>query len=250
MTHSVALVTGATSGIGEATARTLAKRGVNVVVSGRRTELGEKVAASIQSEEGGDAIFVHADVSSEASVQNLIEKTVEHYGRLDYGINNAAIAIETSVLAECESDKFQQMLQTNVMGVFWCMKYQIKQMLKQGNGSIVNLTSIAGLNGIPWVSTYSATKHAVVGLTKSAALDYAAQNIRINAVAPGAIKTDIIQQQIDMGTYNEEMIIAMEPMGRMGKAQEIANGITWLCSDEASFVTGTILSIDGGFNAK
>ncbi len=142
------------------------------------------------------------------------------------------------------------MLQTNVMGVFWCMKYQIKQMLKQGNGSIVNLASIAGLNGIPWVSTYSATKHAVVGLTKSAALDYATQNIRINAVAPGAIKTDIIEQQIAMGTYDEKMIVAMEPIGRMGKAQEIANGIAWLCSDEASFVTGTILSIDGGFNAK
>ncbi len=250
MPHSVALVTGATSGIGEATARTFAKRGVKVVVSGRRIELGEKVAASIRSEDGGDAIFLQADVGSEAAVQNLIDKTIEHYGRLDYGVNNAAIAIETSELAECASDKFQQMLQTNVMGVFWCMKYQIKQMLKQGNGSIVNLASIAGLNGIPWVSTYSATKHAVVGLTKSAALDYATQNIRINAVAPGAIKTDIIEQQIDMGTYNEEMIVAMEPMGRMGKAQEIANGVTWLCSDEASFVTGTILSIDGGFNAK
>jgi len=205
MTHSVALITGATSGIGEATARTLARRGVKVVVSGRR---------------------------------------------LDYGVNNAGIAIDSAELAECDSDKFQQMLQTNVMGVFWCMKYQLKQMLKQGNGSIVNLASIAGLNGIPWVSTYSATKHAVVGLTKSAALEYATQNIRINAVAPGAIKTDIIEEAISQGTYNEEMIVAMEPMGRMGKAQEIANGIAWLCSDESSFVTGEILSIDGGFNAK
>jgi NAD(P)-dependent dehydrogenase (short-subunit alcohol dehydrogenase family) len=250
MTHPVALVTGATSGIGEATARTLARRGVKVVVSGRRLDLGEEVAASIQSEDGCDAIFLQADVSSETAIHDLVEQTIEHYGRLDYGINNAAIAIETSKLAECDSDKFQQMLQTNVMGVFWCMKYQIEQMLKQGNGSIVNLASIAGLNGIPWVSTYSATKHAVVGLTKSAALDYATQNIRINAVAPGAIKTDIIEQQIAMGTYDEQMIVAMEPMGRMGKAQEIANGIAWLCSDEASFVTGEILSIDGAFNAK
>jgi NAD(P)-dependent dehydrogenase (short-subunit alcohol dehydrogenase family) len=250
MTHPVALVTGATSGIGEATARTLARRGVKVVVSGRRLDLGEEVAASIQSEDGCDAIFLQADVSSETAIHDLVEQTIEHYGRLDYGINNAAIAIETSKLAECDSGKFQQMLQTNVMGVFWCMKYQIEQMLKQGNGSIVNLASIAGLNGIPWVSTYSATKHAVVGLTKSAALDYATQNIRINAVAPGAIKTDIIEQQIAMGTYDEQMIVAMEPMGRMGKAQEIANGIAWLCSDEASFVTGEILSIDGAFNAK
>ena len=250
MTHSVALVTGATSGIGEATARTLARRGVKVVVSGRRLDLGEKVAASIQADDGGDAIFLQADVSSEAAVHDLIEKTIAHYGRLDYGVNNAGIAIDSAELADCDSDKFQQMLQTNVMGVFWCMKYQLKQMLKQGNGSIVNLASIAGLNGIPWVSTYSATKHAVVGLTKSAALEYATQNIRINAVAPGAIKTDIIEEAISQGTYNEEMIVAMEPMGRMGKAQEIANGIAWLCSDEASFVTGEILSIDGGFNAK
>ena len=250
MTHQVALVTGSTSGIGEATARTLARRGVKVVVSGRRLDLGEEVAASIQSEDGCDAIFLQADVSSESAIRDLVEQTIEHYGRLDYGINNAAIAIETSRLAECDSDKFQQMLQTNVMGVFWCMKYQIKQMLEQGNGSIVNLTSIAGLNGIPWVSTYSATKHAVVGLTRSAALDYATENIRINAVAPGAIKTDIIEKQIAMGTYDEKMIVDMEPVGRMGKAQEIANGIAWLCSDEASFVTGEILSIDGGFNAK
>ena len=250
MTHSVALVTGATSGIGEATARTLARKGVKVVVSGRRLDLGETVAASIQADDGGDAIFIQADISTEAAVQDLIEKTIAHYGRLDYGVNNAGIAIDSAELAECDSDKFQQMLQTNVMGVFWCMKYQLKQMLKQGNGSIVNLASIAGLNGIPWVSTYSATKHAVVGLTKSAALDYATRSIRINAVAPGAIKTDIIEEAISQGTYNEEMIVAMEPMGRMGKVQEIANGIAWLCSDEASFVTGEILSIDGGFNAK
>ncbi len=250
MTHPVALITGATSGIGEATARTLARRGVKVIVSGRRLDVGEKVAASIEAEDGGDAVFFQADVSTEAAVQDLIDKTIAHYGRLDYGVNNAGIAKDSAELADCDSDKFQQMLQTNVMGVFWCMKYQLKQMLKQGSGSIVNLASIAGLNGIPWVSTYAATKHAVVGLTKSAALEYAPQNIRINAVAPGAVKTDIIEEAISQGTYDEEMIVAMEPMDRMGRAQEIANGIAWLCSDEASFVTGEILSIDGGFNAK
>ncbi|MGA7542331.1 MAG: SDR family oxidoreductase [Nitrososphaeraceae archaeon] len=136
------------------------------------------------------------------------------------------------------------------MGVFWCMKYEIQQMLKQKGGAIVNLASIAGLNGIPYASTYAATKHAVVGLTKSAALDYAAKNIRINAVAPGAIRTDIILQQMDFGTYDEKMVLEMFPMKRMGSPQEIANSIVWLCSDESSYATGHILAIDGGFTAR
>ena len=139
---------------------------------------------------------------------------------------------------------------TNVMGVYLCMKYEIQQMLKNGGGSIVNLASIAGLNGIPYAGPYAATKHAVVGLTKSGALDYATQNIRINAVAPGAIKTDIIAGSISQGQYDEATISAMHPMARMGNPEEIAHGIAWLLSDEASFVTGHILNIDGGFQAK
>src|ERR671918_1753616 len=134
-------------------------------------------------------------------------------------------------------------------GVFWCMKYEIRQMLKQESGAIVNLASIAGLNGIPYASTYAATKHAVVGLTKSAALDYATKNIRVNAVAPGAVRTDIILQQMDFGTYDEKKVIEMFPMKRMGDPQEIANGIAWLCSDESSYATGHSLAIDGGFTA-
>ena len=129
------------------------------------------------------------------------------------------------------------------------MKYEIQQMLKQKSGTIVNLASIAGLNGIPYASTYAATKHAVVGLTKSAALDYATKNIRVNAVAPGAIRTDIILQQMGFGTYDEKKVIEMFPMKRMGNPQEIANGIAWLCSDESSYVTGNILDIDEGFTA-
>jgi NAD(P)-dependent dehydrogenase (short-subunit alcohol dehydrogenase family) len=130
------------------------------------------------------------------------------------------------------------------------MKQEIHQMERQGGGAIVNLASIAGLNGIPWAGTYAATKHAVVGLTKSGALDYATKNIRINAVAPGAIKTDLIEKQIELGQYDETMISGMHPMGRMGRPEEIANGIVWLLSDEASFVTGHVLNIDGGFQAK
>jgi NAD(P)-dependent dehydrogenase (short-subunit alcohol dehydrogenase family) len=245
----VAFITGATSGIGKATAKTLAQRGAYVVVSGRRETLGQNVVNQILSD-GGEATFIATDVNSEESLRKAISGTLDKYGGLDIGVNNAGIALETLPLADCNGEKFQRMLQTNVMGVFWCMKYEIQQMLKHESGAIVNLASIAGLNGIPYASTYTATKHAVVGLTKSAALDYATKNIRINAVAPGAIRTDIILQQMDFGTYDEKTVTEMFPMKRMGNPQEIANGIAWLCSDESSYVTGHILAIDGGFTSR
>ena len=180
----------------------------------------------------------------------MIDFTVNKYGRLDLAVNNAGLANETKAIGDSDPVKFQAMLQTNVMGLYLCMKYEIKQMLKHGSGSIVNLASIAGLNGIPWAGPYAATKHAVVGLTKSGALDYAQQNIRINAVAPGAINTDIIAGQIALGQYDEPTVSAMHPMARMGRPEEIANGIAWLLSDDATFVTGHILGIDGGFQAR
>jgi len=245
----VAFITGGTSGIGEATAKTLASRGVKVVVSGRRETLGLRVVNDIRSR-GGEAIFIVTDVNTEESIKKAISRTVDEYGSLDMGVNNAGIALETLPLADCDGHKLQEMLQTNVIGLFWCMKYEIQQMLKQKGGAIVNLASIAGLNGIPYAGTYAATKHAVVGLTKSAALDYATKNIRINAVAPGAIRTDIILQQMGFGTYDEKSVIEMFPMKRMGNPQEIANGIAWLCSDESSYVSGHVLAIDGGFTAK
>jgi NAD(P)-dependent dehydrogenase (short-subunit alcohol dehydrogenase family) len=245
----VAFITGATSGIGEATAKALTSRGAKVVVSGRRETLGQGVVDQIRSE-GGEASFIVTDVNSEESINKAVSDTVDQYGSLDIGVNNAGIALETLPLADCDGAKLHQMLQTNVMGVFWCMKYEIQQMLKQESGAIVNLASIAGLNGIPYASTYAATKHAVVGLTKSAALEYGTKNIRINAVAPGAIRTDIILHQMDFGTYDEKMIIDMFPMKRMGNPQEIANGIVWLCSEESSYATGHILAIDGGYTAR
>jgi NAD(P)-dependent dehydrogenase (short-subunit alcohol dehydrogenase family) len=144
------------------------------------------------------------------------------------------------------------MVDTNILGVYYCMKHEITQMLRQGKGAIVNLASIAGLNGIPWAGPYASTKHAVVGLTKSSALDHATQGVRINAVAPGAIRTDILARQLEGGdeNYNEASIAAMHPMNRLGKPEEVANAICWLLSDEASFVTGHILNVDGGFQAK
>jgi NAD(P)-dependent dehydrogenase (short-subunit alcohol dehydrogenase family) len=249
MKGKVAVITGATSGFGKGTAEVLAARGVKVVISGRRKELGEKLVADIRAK-GGEAMFTYADVNDEASVKALVNRAVEKYGRLDLAVNNAGISTEGAKIAESETARFQEMIQTNVLGVYFGMKYQIQQMLKNGGGSIVNLASIAGLNGIPYTGAYCATKHAVVGLTKAGALDYATQGIRINAVAPGASKTDIIVKAITQGVYDEPSIAAMHPMARMGLPHEIVNGIVWLLSDEASFVTGHVLNVDGGFQAK
>ena len=249
MTQKVAVITGGATGIGLSTAMLLASKGVKVVISGRREAVGQKAVEEIRTR-GGDAAFIAVHVDSEAQVRRMIEFAVEKFGRLDLAVNNAGIANETKTVGDSDPAKFQAMLQTNVMGVYLCMKYEIQQMLKNGGGSIVNLASIAGLNGIPYTGPYAATKHAVVGLTKSSALDYATQNIRINAVAPGAIKTDIITGSIAQGQYDEATISAMHPMARMGNPGEIAGGIAWLLSDEASFVTGHVLNIDGGFQAK
>jgi NAD(P)-dependent dehydrogenase (short-subunit alcohol dehydrogenase family) len=249
MTQKVAVISGGATGIGKSTAMLLAGKGIKVVISGRREAVGQKAIEEIRAQ-GGDAAFIAADVDNETQVSQIIGFAVKKYGRLDLAVNNAGISNETKTIGDSDPAKFQAMLQTNVMGVYLCMKYEIQQMLKNGGGSIVNLASIAGLNGIPYAGPYAATKHAVVGLTKSGALDYATQNIRINAVAPGAIKTDIIAGSIAQGQYDEATISAMHPMARMGNPEEIAHGIAWLLSDEASFVTGHILNIDGGFQAK
>lgn len=249
MGSKVAVLTGATTGIGKATAQILASRGVSVVISGRRKEIGEKAVEEIRAT-GGEASFMSADVDKEASIRGLIEMTVAKYGRLDMAVNNAGISNETMKLGDSDPEKFDKMLRTNVMGVYLCMKYEIQQMLSNGGGSIVNLASIAGLNGIPYTAPYGATKHAVVGLTKAGALDYATENIRINAVAPGATDTEIIAGSIALGQYDYPTVSAMQPMNRMGRAEEIAYGIAWLLSGEASFVTGHVLNIDGGFQAK
>lgn len=249
MIQKVALITGGATGIGKATALILAKKGVKVVITGRREAVGQRAAEEIRAQ-GGDVHFFAADVDKEVDVRRTIEFVLAKYERLDLAVNNAGVSNETSSVGDAEPAKFQAMLQTNVMGLFLCMKAEIEQMLKGGGGSIVNLASIAGLNGIPYAGPYAATKHAVVGLTKSGALDYATRNIRINAVAPGAILTDIIIQQLGFGQYDEASVKAMHPMQRMGKPEEIANGIVWLLSDEASFVTGHVLNIDGGFQAK
>lgn len=245
----VALITGGATGIGKETAKILATQGVRILLTGRRADVGAAAVEEL-SRLGGEATFVTADVGDEADVRRIVEVAVSTYGRLDMAVNNAGISNETVPLGDSDTVQFEAMIRTNVLGLYLSMKYEIRQMLQQGGGAIVNLASIAGLNGIPYAGPYAATKHAVVGLTKSGALDYATKNIRINAVAPGAIATDLIAQQITLGQYDESTISAMHPMARMGKPEEIARGIAWLLSREASFVTGHVLNIDGGFQAK
>ena len=254
MSTPVALITGGATGIGKEVAKALAAQGAVVVISGRREREGalavEEIRAAASTGSGGAAHFIQNDVTSEAEVSRMIDAIASRHGRLDMAVNNAGISTENKIVSDSDTAAFKAMLDTNVLGLYYCMKSEIRQMLRQGGGSIVNLASIAGLNGIPWAGTYAATKHAVVGLKKSSALDYATQGIRINAVAPGAVRTDLIAGQIALGQYDEPTISAMHPMQRMGRPEEIARGICWLLSEQASFVTGHVLSIDGGFQAK
>lgn len=254
MSNQVALITGGATGIGKAVALKLVARGVTVVLSGRRQNIGDAAVAEVTAaaRNGAQVRFVQNDVTDEVAVKAMIEGIVGEFGRLDMAVNNAAISNETGTLVTSSSQNFRDMVDTNILGVYYTMKHEISQMLKQGAGAIVNLASIAGLNGIPYAGPYAATKHAVMGLTKSSALDHATQGLRINAVAPGAIKTDIIAAQLEGGdeNYNEASISAMHPMNRLGQPKEVANAICWLLSDEASFVTGHVVSVDGGFQAK
>ena len=243
------IITGGTTGIGKATAIKFAENNSNVVITSRDAKKETAVKNEFKAK-GLEVDFQVLDVRNEGQVEALIKETVAKYGKLDVMVNNSGISLGNAVLAETESDDLKQMLDTNVMGVYYGMKYAIKEMLKTNGGSIVNLASIAGLNGLYATAQYNATKHAVVGLTKGAAIDYAQQGIRINAVAPGAIKTDILQNAIDAGTYDVSGIEAIHPMNRLGRPEDIANGIFFLASDENKFITGAILSIDGGYNAK
>lgn len=242
MDNKVALVTGATSGIGKATALALAGKGVQVIIGARREQLGKKVVDEIYSK-GGKAEFIRLDVTNEDNIRETIQWIVEKYGKLDFAVNNAGIAKKTGPLATTDTEDFQRLLQTNVIGVFLSMKYEIQQMLKNGGGSIVNISSINGIKAGAGSAPYNATKFAVQALTKSAALEVAEQNIRINSVAPGPTHSEITAAIPELHDTLAQMI----PIKRMGNPEEIANGIVWLLSNEASFVTGSTLVMDGGF---
>jgi NAD(P)-dependent dehydrogenase (short-subunit alcohol dehydrogenase family) len=246
----VILVTGGGSGIGRATSLLIAKQGGKVMIADYVPEGAQKTVAMIK-EAGGIADCVAADVSVNKQVEAIVAKTVETYGRIDGAFNNAGIEGKMGAdTATSTEDNFDRTISINLKGVWLCMKYEIPQMLKQGGGTIVNTASIAGLVGFEGNSAYNASKHGVIGLTKTAALEYAQKNLRVNCVCPGVIQTPMVARILDSGMMNETDLAAGEPIGRMGQPQEIGEGVVWLLSDAASFVTGHSLVIDGGWIAR
>ena len=245
----VALVTGGGSGIGRATSLAFANEGAKVVIDDINVEGGEETLRLIKST-GGEAIFVKADVSKGAAVEAMVEKAIDTYGRLDCAFNNAGIGEPLKRVAKTTEDNWDRVMATNLKGVYLCMKYEVPHMLKQKKGAIVNTSSLAGLKGLSGQAAYVASKHGVVGLTKSAAIEYATLGIRINAICPGVIDTPLIAPNMKDRPHVEKGYIDMEPIGRLGKPEEIASAVLWLCSDEASFVVGSVFSVDGGVVAR
>jgi NAD(P)-dependent dehydrogenase (short-subunit alcohol dehydrogenase family) len=244
----VALITGGNAGIGRAAAIEFAKQGAKVVVSGRREKEGHEVVAEIKAS-GGEAIFVKTDVSKESDVKAMIEQTVATFGRLDFAFNNAGVEQLLTPLPDQSEESYDQIMDINVKGVWLSLKHEIPAMLRTGGGAIVNNSSVAGLIGAATVPIYVASKHAVNGLTKSVALEYAKQNVRVNAVAPGAIETRMYRDFAKAPEVRQAMEAA-HPMGRIGQPEEIASTVIWLCSDGASFITGQIFPVDGGYTAQ
>lgn len=244
----VAVITGAAAGIGRAAALAFAADGVRVVVADIDEAAGQHVAELVR-EAGGEAMFIRCDVTRDDDVQALVAATVDAYGRLDFAFNNAGIEIEQSKLADGDEAVFDSIMDVNVKGVWRCMKHQIPVMLAQGGGSIVNTASIAGLGAAPKMSIYSASKHAVIGLTKSAAVEYAKKGVRVNAICPAVIDTEMFRRAAESDPRKAEYAAAMHPVGRLGQPEEIAAAVLYLCSPAAAFTTGIALPVDGGATA-
>lgn len=245
----VTLVTGGGSGIGRAAALACATEGAKVVIADILTEGSEETVEMIKKS-GGQALFFKTDVSRAEEVEALIKNAVGTYGRLDCAFNNAGIGGGASVTHKADEDHWDRLMNINLKGVWLCMKYEIPQMLEQGGGAIVNTSSVAGLVGMMRTPAYVATKHGVIGLTKTAALEYAAAGIRINAVCPGVIRTPLIDRNVATHPPLAEHYRNMHPMGRLGEPEEIAEAAVWLLSDAASFVTGHAMAVDGGLVAQ
>jgi NAD(P)-dependent dehydrogenase (short-subunit alcohol dehydrogenase family) len=244
--QKAAIITGGSSGIGRAAAVALAKQGVKIAIAARRAKEGEETVRLVK-EAGSEGIFVKTDVANENDVRSLVEKTVKQYNRLDYAFNNAGIEEKTTPLVDQTSEVFDQIMNVNVKGIWLSMKYEIPEMIRTGGGAIVNTSSGAGVIGYPQQPIYIASKHAVLGLTKSAALEYAKSGIRINAIAPGVTETEMVER-VDKQLI--EHLKSITPIGRIGDPQEIANAVVWLLSDKASFVLGHTLLVDGGIVSR
>jgi NAD(P)-dependent dehydrogenase (short-subunit alcohol dehydrogenase family) len=243
----VALVTGGASGIGEACVLRFAHDGAKVVVADLNSELGEKIVASVK-QVGGDGIFLRVDVSKPEEVENMVGITVDTFGRLDIAVNNAGIGGELKPTGEYSIAGWRKVIDVNLNGVFYCMRYEIPQMIKQGGGVIVNMASILGAVGFATAPAYVAAKHGLLGLTKAAALEYASQHIRINSVGPAFIKTPMVTGSLD--EQMQTQIAGLHAIGRMGEPQEVASLTAFLCSDEATFMTGGYYLVDGGYTAR
>ena len=247
--NKVALVTGAAMGMGLATAKAFAKAGAAVVLADFNEEALRDATAELGAA-GYQALAIQCDVSGEAEVAAMIEQTVATFGRLDAAFNNAGVMTPAVETADASGEDFDRLIAINLRGVWNCMKYELRQMLEQGSGAIVNNSSIGGLNANPRRAIYGATKHGVLGLTKSAAVEYASRGIRINAVCPGSIRTPMVEHMLDNGWITMEDMVGNLPIGRIGKPEEIASAVLWLCSAGASFVIGHALVVDGGFTAQ
>jgi len=245
----VAIVTGAASGIGRASARAFAREGARVVVADIDGAGGDETVRLV-TEAGGEAVFVRTDVSRSADVQAMVAAAVDTFGRLDYAHNNAGIVGAGIPVAEMPEEVWERALGIMLTGVFLCMKHEIPRILEQGGGAIVNTSSGAGLIGVPGFADYVASKHGIIGLTKTAALEYATSGLRVNAICPGTARTGMVNEWLGGDPANEAQVVALHPIGRIAEPEEIAEAAVWLCSDRASFVVGHALSVDGGYTIQ